>query len=381
MMYNILTRHFCCQGLIGRCFRKMNMISRFGVSFLMTTYLSGCIGLCILICKLMLTTYVREGSNKIVLSRSDPRTFCLGVRIAKRRSIEQVLSFVPKEEDGENFDNALARVRRCVGGGTEADTADNDSEIEVVADSVSVDLRCPITGSRIKTAGRFKPYVHMGCFDLEAFVELNQRSRKWQCPICLKNYSLDNIIIDPYFNRITSLIQSYGDDVLEIDVKPDGSWRVNGLKQWHLSDGTLCMPTDIGSKPDVGFVKLEIKEEPLSENTGCLKLGVRRNNYGKWEINRRGDSSWMPPSDNGQNGYFESKNYVVLASNTNDENKKDGINNQEPRQFDQLTSNVHDLDSSPMDAHFPPTPIEQDIIVLSDSDDDNVMVLSPVVNA
>uniref|UniRef100_J3NAL5 SP-RING-type domain-containing protein n=1 Tax=Oryza brachyantha TaxID=4533 RepID=J3NAL5_ORYBR len=224
----------------------------------------------------VLTTYVREGSNKIVLSRSDPRTFCLGVRIAKRRSIEQVLSFVPKEEDGENFDKALARVRR------EADTADNDSDIEVVADSVSVNLRCPITGSRIKTAGRFKPCVHMGCFDLEAFVELNQRSRKWQCPICLKNYSLDNIIIDPYFNRITSLIQSYGDDVLEIDVKPDGSWRVNGLKQWHLSDGTLCMPTDIGSKPDVGFVKLEIKEEPLSENTGCLKLGVGRNNYGKW---------------------------------------------------------------------------------------------------
>jgi hypothetical protein len=35
-----------------------------------------------------------------------------------------------------------------------------------------------MTGSRIKVAGRFKPCVHMGCFDLEAFVELNQRSRK-----------------------------------------------------------------------------------------------------------------------------------------------------------------------------------------------------------
>lgn len=30
----------------------------------------------------------------------------------------------------------------------------------------------------MKIAGRFKPCIHMGCFDLEVFVELNQRSRK-----------------------------------------------------------------------------------------------------------------------------------------------------------------------------------------------------------
>lgn len=42
-----------------------------------------------------------------------------------------------------------------------------------------VNYLCPqMSGSRIRTAGRFKPCVHMGCFDLEAFVELNQRSRK-----------------------------------------------------------------------------------------------------------------------------------------------------------------------------------------------------------
>lgn len=30
----------------------------------------------------------------------------------------------------------------------------------------------------MKVAGRFKPCLHMGCFDLDVFVELNQRSRK-----------------------------------------------------------------------------------------------------------------------------------------------------------------------------------------------------------
>uniref|UniRef100_A0ACD5Y737 Uncharacterized protein n=1 Tax=Avena sativa TaxID=4498 RepID=A0ACD5Y737_AVESA len=84
----------------------------------------------------VLTEYCKEGPNKIVLSRSDSRMFSLGVRIAKRRSLQEVLSLVPKEHDGEKFDYALARVRRCVGGGAEADKADSDSDIEVVAQSL-----------------------------------------------------------------------------------------------------------------------------------------------------------------------------------------------------------------------------------------------------
>ncbi|KAF7043239.1 hypothetical protein CFC21_052627 [Triticum aestivum] len=325
---------------------------------------------------LMLTQFLKEGPNKIVLSRSDSRAFCLGVRIAKRRSLEEVLNLVPKEQDGEKFDDALSRVRRCVGGGTEADNADSDSDIEVVADSVSVNLRCPMTGSRIKVAGRFKPCVHMGCFDLEAFVELNQRSRKWQCPICLKNYSLENLIIDPYFNRITSLIKSCGDDISEIDVKPDGSWRAKGgaelkdLMQWHLPDGTLCMSTGTGPKPNMGVVKQEIKEESLPENKGSrLKLGIRRNNNGKWEISKKGDVNLKPTSYNDQSRDFENGKCVTHTSNTNHEDAKGGSYNSEPGQSDHPTSSVYDLNSSPGDEHVP--------IVLSDTDDENATVLSP----
>jgi hypothetical protein len=35
-----------------------------------------------------------------------------------------------------------------------------------------------MSGSRIKVAGRFKPCLHIGCFDLDTFVEINQRARK-----------------------------------------------------------------------------------------------------------------------------------------------------------------------------------------------------------
>lgn len=51
---------------------------------------------------------------------------------------------IPKESDGEQFEDALARVCRCVGGGGAGD-ADSDSDIEVVADSFDVNLRCPVS--------------------------------------------------------------------------------------------------------------------------------------------------------------------------------------------------------------------------------------------
>uniref|UniRef100_A0A6N2KBE2 SP-RING-type domain-containing protein n=1 Tax=Salix viminalis TaxID=40686 RepID=A0A6N2KBE2_SALVM len=142
----------------------------------------------------IITPCAKDGINKLSLTGCDARIFCLGVRIVKRRTVQQILNMIPKESEGERFEDALARVCRCVGG-TATDNACSDSDLEVVADSFGVNLRCPMSGSRMKVAGRFKPCAHMGCFDLEVF---------WQCPICLKNYSLENIIVDPYFNRITS---------------------------------------------------------------------------------------------------------------------------------------------------------------------------------
>ena len=62
-------------------------------------------------------------------------------------SFFQVLNLIPKEADGEPFEEALARVRRCIGGGTSADNAGSDSDLEVVADSVTLNIRCPVSCS------------------------------------------------------------------------------------------------------------------------------------------------------------------------------------------------------------------------------------------
>jgi hypothetical protein len=52
----------------------------------------------------------------------------------------------------------------------------------------------------MKVAGRFKPCAHMGCFDLEVFVEINQRSRKASFKTYCKVCSFCPFIVTYVFN-------------------------------------------------------------------------------------------------------------------------------------------------------------------------------------
>ncbi|KAI3826514.1 hypothetical protein L1987_00562 [Smallanthus sonchifolius] len=335
----------------------------------------------------IITPCTRDGINKITLTACDSRVFCVGVRIVKRRTVQQILNLIPKETDGERFEDALARIRRCVGGGAASDNADSDSDLEVVADNITVNLRCPMSGSRMKIAGRFKPCLHMGCFDLEVFVEMNQRSRKWQCPICLKNYSLENVIIDPYFTRITSKMHNCGEDVTEIEVKPDGSWRAKSdddrkslgdLGQWHLPDGTLCAPIEVNSIPKLEALK-QVKHEGGSEghNTG-LKLGINKNKNGIWEeknpeyLHSVSSCSKLPENfiNNGHNTIPMSSSATISGRDGEDTS----VNQEGGGRFDYSTPNGVELDSLSLniDRNFISSAAgDAEVIVLSDSEEEN----------
>ncbi|KAF5744685.1 E3 SUMO-protein ligase SIZ1 isoform X1 [Tripterygium wilfordii] len=345
----------------------------------------------------IITPCTKDGINKISLTGCDARIFCLGVRIVKRRTVQQILNLIPKESDGERFEDALARVVRCVGGGTAGDDADSDSDVEVVADSFTVNLRCPMSGSRMKVAGRFKPCVHMGCFDLEVFVELNQRSRKWQCPICLKNYSLEYIIIDPYFNRITSKMKHCGEDVAEIEVKPDGSWHaktrnesehreLGELTQWHAPDGSLCVSTgELKTKMEMSK---PIRQEGVSEGHIGLKLGIRKNRNGIWEVSKPEDMNASSSGNRLHENFLNYEQKVIPMSSSATGSGRDGEDpsvNQDGRENIDFPTNGIELDSLPLnldsaygftDRNPSAAAGDAEVIVLSDSDNENDILIS-----
>ncbi|KAB2598098.1 E3 SUMO-protein ligase SIZ1-like [Pyrus ussuriensis x Pyrus communis] len=307
----------------------------------------------------LITLYIVEGINKISLSACDNRAFCLGVRLVKRRTVQQVLNLIPKEEDGELFEDALARIRRCIGGGPAVAAEDSDSDLEVISDSISVNLRCPMSGGRMKVAGRFKPCAHMGCFDLETFVELNQRSRKWQCPVCLKNYSVEDVIIDRYFNRITTMMRNCGEDIAEINVKPDGSWSAKtkgefgDLAQWHLPDGSPCGDSDLEPSR-----KLKL-ESGLNEDNG-----IKCN----WVTEVRGHQP--DPLEEVFEGC--SHNVITMSSSDSSANLDFSVNedneiNSVPYNSDPTFSNKNSDSAEAGNA---------DIIVLSDSEEEDANLVS-----
>ncbi|KAF5783509.1 putative chromatin regulator PHD family [Helianthus annuus] len=337
----------------------------------------------------IITPCTRDGINKVTVTCCDARVFCFGVRIVKRRTVQQILNLIPKEADGERFEDALARVRRCVGGGAATENADSDSDLEVVAENISVNLRCPMSGSRMKIAGRFKPCLHMGCFDLEVFVEMNQRSRKWQCPICLKNYALENVIIDPYFTRITSKMRNCGEDVTEIEVKPDGSWRAKSdddrrslgdLGQWHSPDGTLCVPMEVESKPKLEPLK-QVKHEGGSEghNTG-LKLGMKKNKDGLWEVRKPENMHSLSscsklPETVMNNGHHKSIPMSSSATGSGRDGEATSVNQEGGGcgRFDFSIPNGTELDSLSLGVdrnHMGSAGRDADVIVLSDSEEE-----------
>ncbi|XP_076917522.1 E3 SUMO-protein ligase SIZ1-like [Bidens hawaiensis] len=337
----------------------------------------------------IITPCTRDGINKITLTGCDSRVFCFGVRIVKRRTVQQILNLIPKESDGERFEDALARVHRCVGGGADKENADSDSDLEVVADNISVNLRCPMSGSRMKIAGRFKPCAHMGCFDLEVFVEMNQQSRKWQCPICLKNYALENVIIDPYFTRITSKMRNCGEDVTEIEVKPDGSWRAKSeddrkglgdLGQWHLPDGTLCTPLEAESKPKLEPLK-QVKHEGGSEghNTG-LKLGMKKNKNGLWEVRKPENMHSLSSCSKLPDNFMNSS-----ATGSGREGEATSVNQEGGGRFDFSTPNGAEFDSLSLGVdrnNMGSAGGDAEVIVLSDSDEEteNLISSGPIYN-
>lgn len=59
------------------------------------------------------------------------------------------MELIPNEKDGEPFEEAMARVRRCINGsggqGLGGDDDGSDSDLEVVAESITVNLRCPVS--------------------------------------------------------------------------------------------------------------------------------------------------------------------------------------------------------------------------------------------
>lgn len=188
-----------------------------------------------------------------------------------------------------------------------------------------------------------------------------------------------------------------GEDVTEIDVKPDGSWRVKtksesecrelgDLSQWHLPDGTVCVSAD-ERVPPKAEIMTQVKQGG-SDGPNKLKLGMRKNQNGIWEFSKQGALS----NSNGNKFHDKFKNdelNVIPMSSSATGSGKDGedlsVNQDGGGNFDFSGNNGVELDSvafnvDPMFGFAEQNPAavagNSEVVVLSDSDEDNDILIS-----
>lgn len=184
--------------------------------------------------------------NRVEISCQDDSQYVFCIQLVNPVSEEAVLRLM---HDPENLDAATMRMRRIVRGQV---TNDYDDEIQTMTSMMS--LRCPFSSKRIKNPARLLNIDSLECvFDLEAFVTMARKTRKWACPHSLKQSSVHQLVKDVWLEAVLKCLQRLP-DVVEIEVSKEGCWRLRGESKWRSVYNTSV----IEEAPD-GFV-IEEKE-------------------------------------------------------------------------------------------------------------------------
>ena len=162
------------------------------------------------------------GQNALFVSCNDKRAFSVVIRVARRRTIDQVKGLVPAPA---GFPSARAFVERALGGGG----GDDDDDI-IVEDNAILSLRCPISGQICAIPARTKKCTSLAVFDLDTYLQLNAGVRKWTCPHCGAEGRPPDIVIDGFLTRVLGVLRARSRDgkstsVSRVEVEPSGRWR------------------------------------------------------------------------------------------------------------------------------------------------------------
>uniref|UniRef100_A0A5S6PZR5 SP-RING-type domain-containing protein n=1 Tax=Trichuris muris TaxID=70415 RepID=A0A5S6PZR5_TRIMR len=99
--------------------------------------------------------------------------------------------------------------------------------------STTISLKCPFTMTKMSLPARCNDCRHIQCFDLKTFLVVNKDRLHWQCPICARPTTVENLEIDQYvWGILTNLAKC--PDVSDVLIDSSASWKAHcamALKQ------------------------------------------------------------------------------------------------------------------------------------------------------
>ena len=108
---------------------------------------------------------------------------------------------------------------------------DVDDEVQTMTSTMS--LKCPFSSKRIKTPARLLNIDSLECvFDMDAFITMAQKTRKWACPHSLRQSSIHYLARDVWLEVVLKALLNFP-EIDEIEVSKEGAWRLRGETKWR----------------------------------------------------------------------------------------------------------------------------------------------------
>ena len=162
------------------------------------------------------TKYLRPGVNLIRVCVKEVfyggEEFYLSVSKCILQTEHQLAMSIVREE----FKDSMNRVMTIL---------NTKSELEVTENQRKIELRCPISVTRMVIPVRSKTCKHIRCFDLQSFLFANRHNsnhnKRWLCPICSSNAKPNDLVFDAWFATVLLKTKNSTSEVL---VDTNGQW-------------------------------------------------------------------------------------------------------------------------------------------------------------
>lgn len=97
----------------------------------------------------------------------------------------------------------------------------NNNEVAMIenqeTEQVTITLADSITMLPISVPARGEICSHLQCFDLETYITMNAKHKRWLCPFCNKRSHY--VMIDPYFAHLLDKMKPLREKFSKIDDK------------------------------------------------------------------------------------------------------------------------------------------------------------------
>ncbi|CAF1064738.1 unnamed protein product [Rotaria sp. Silwood1] len=186
-----------------------------------------------------------------------PKSYTLSIQLVHCVSLDTLFDLIIKREPYSN-------------------KTDNDSDIEIEIEDLGlmatrhrVSLLCPITQSLIIVPAKSSYCSHLTCFDLKAFLLMNERRLQWTCPLCKKSASFESLRIDERLKTILSNVPPNCSTV-EIDSSTDCQYILDSVKQekFDVTDTTHVQQNN----EDESIQNSSNKARYQSDESDCIVL-------------------------------------------------------------------------------------------------------------